>query len=519
MSAANLVAYMSDDSAQQESLTFSQVQPGTATAAQTIHVWNEKGSTLAETATEIVLSTLAKNPGDTDYNIEALAAAQRWIELRLVGVTGSGIVAQLTDWTPVGANRGLSLNAIPSNTARYVEVRAKVPPGLGAAQDIDIIVTIDWARPSRPVSEGVSEVYGDGVMLGLGDGTRSFIVSGGVLTESGTPDEFVNFTDLVWIHGGVLKVLLADAYELDANDSAAAALTAGNAYWGTLYLNESGDIEIEKSAQAASPLSVSTRPAVPAGGILLGYVQRDEDAAIANADIFQDAVTRGLFSFSSSGLVVMLGPGQAVVDNSKLRFDSTQTITLTASATCSIWLTSGGALDHTTDGSRPDTEPRALLLWEAVTDGSGVTSYKDKRRWIGGRIVPITMQFVSEVNLNDFSLIAHYPSNRPGQILPVNPVVADIDDDGTSAASGSWKFDIFKSIDGAAEATIFTSSGTTDRRSVIAWNDTTLRDTDAVPEVVDIEAYTRFRAKLVGEPGSITVGPAGARVTLLVMEA
>jgi hypothetical protein len=518
MSVTNLVFYDSADTAESDPLTFSNLETGTPSAAQTLHLWNAKGSAFAETGTEIRVSVLAKGPLDTDYSSDTLPAAQRWIEGRIVGQTGTGIAAQTTSWTPIGKNRYIKADPIPTNCARYFEFRVNAPPGIGTAYELNVVVTVDWARPAVPVSDGISETGGDGVCIGLGDGTASFLVSGGVLTETGTPDAFVNFTDIVYVHKGIHLVILADNYELTNLDGNAAALAAGEAYWATLYLDEDGTVKDTRSAKATSPLSTGTRPAVPAGGILLAYVQRDFDAAIANADIFQDAVYRGLFSSSSSGLVLTLGPGRAFVDNFLLDFQLPQTITLTASNTCSVWLTKNGSLEETLDGTRPSTEERALLLYVCTTDGSSITATANRRKWTGADIKPVQLQFISEVNNNDYSLYATWPSHRAGMLLPVAPVVADIDDVGTSAASASWKFDVFMSTDGGADTTLFTSSGTVDRRPVIAWNDTTLRDTDAVPEVVSISPYARLRAKLVAEPGSITVGPAGARVTLLVAE-
>ena len=520
MSSADLVFYESDDSDASGPLTFSNIQTGTATSAQTVHLWNAKGSALAETATQIRVTALARGPLDTDYSVDALASAQRWVQMRAVDETGTGIAVQETAWTAVGKNRYLALDPIPTNCARYLEIRLDVPPGIGSATDLDVVLAMEWDRPAVPVSDGFTELYGDGVQLGLNDGTQSFIVSGGVLTESGSPDDNVNYTDIVYVHKGKPYVLLADAFNIDDTDGDAATLAGGEAYWDTLYLDDTG-IQEAKGSKATSPLSAGTRPAVPEGGILLGYVQRDFDAAIATADIFQSTVYRGYFSLSTSNLTATIGPGRATVDNSLARFDQPTEVTLTdavASLGQHIWLRSDGGYEATSTSARPDDNPQALLLYRVTTSGGAVTATQDCRRWIGGRIVPVTMQWVSSVDDEDYSLVTHYANGRSGFLLPVAPVVADVDDLGTGGASGSFKFDVEMSDSGGAFTTIFTSSGTVDRRASIAYNSSTLRDVSAVPEGVEVPPYARFRGRCKEVPGSISVAPAGARVTVLVVE-
>jgi len=71
-----LAWYESDDSALAGTLSFSPSN-GTATAEQTVHLWNDKGGTVsADAATGVLVTALTRDDGSADgYSFEDDAAA------------------------------------------------------------------------------------------------------------------------------------------------------------------------------------------------------------------------------------------------------------------------------------------------------------------------------------------------------------------------------------------------------------------------------------------------------------
>jgi len=502
-------------------LTFDPVSGGVPTAWQTVRLYNAKGNAFAGTLRGISIYALTRDFGDTanGYQADHRAAVQSWLEVEFTGAVGGTAVAQATAITKVGSLRRIYCNEIPADSYRTVNVRLAPPPGAGTVH-VEVLLEVDYDRPAVPVSQGFAEAGLSGVELGYGDASVSYVAQGGACTASGPADNKVNVANVLWIYKGIPYSKLAHQVTLDGNDSAAAALAAGQAYWATLSLKD-GTVTTTKSVKGAAPLAESLKPAVPAGEAFLAYVHRDFDAAIATGDIRQEAFLRGLYDFTSSGLTGYLGTGSGLVDNLRIRHDFQSPVTLTASssgAACNrIWAVpseGNGGFEVTQSTTKP--QPLAELLYDVDTDGSGVTAVRDRRRFLP-EPTDIPLTFAAVLVLNNYSLMADLPRERRWFLIPVNPVRAFIDDDGTGAASGSHKFDVFRSVDGAAEATIYTSSGTNDQRPAIAYNEATLRDVDSLPEVLELSAYSQLRAKYVAQPGSISVLPAGARVHLLAV--
>ncbi|OHD17920.1 MAG: hypothetical protein A2Y38_13290 [Spirochaetes bacterium GWB1_59_5] len=512
MTAVTLTWLQSDDATPAGTLSFTSLIPGTPSAAQTVHLWNGQGDATVEDATELLLTALQRDPGETDWEQDGSLAALRWVEIRAVGQAGTGISAQTTPWTPVGRNRYLSLMAIPGDCTRYLEVRVNVPAGAGT-QDLEVLIRPYYAEPAQPIESGHYESGANGVRNGIGDTTFSALLSGGAITPNAPADDKVDIADLIWIHEGVPKAKLLHELTISNLDKNAAALVAGEAYWNTLSAGSGATITETKSAKGTAPLATSLREAVPDGELLVGYVHRDFDAAIAAGDIYQEDKLLGCYAYqSASGLVATLGPGHAIVDNTLIRHDRTQTATLTAASTNRIWLLPSGGLGITTTAAAPTD--RALLLWELVTDGSTVTSSVDRRLWLGPRLVPISFRWGATLAATQ-KQHAIWPEPRSGWIRALGGVVFGLDDQGSGTASGATTADLELSNAGAAFATVFTSQGTADRRPSIAYNASDPTDRDAVPEVYEIPAFARLRGEIDAIPGGGTA-PTGAKMMVLV---
>lgn len=491
--------------------------PGTPSAVQQFDVHNNRGGTGADTLSDIkiiVFALVNVSPGVDRYQASGHDAVdQRWVEVRRVaGINRSMTV---TDWTPLGASAWLEVPNLGNDEGAEHEVRVNPPPTADVA-DVSLQFVVGSSR-AESVGRGHSEASGDGVLTRGGDETVSEIIecSGNIAQNPGGADDKVQIPDLVWEHVGARYSLLTHLATLDGNDGASSALAAGQEYWCTLSAG-AGTITQTKSVKGVA-LSVTAQLPPPAGEILLGYVLRQFGAVINDADI-TNAWIVGRFGFSSSGLVATIGPGHALVDNRLVARtgDGGEPVSLTASSTNRIWLIPTGGLQATVTAARPT--PRAYLLWVAVTDGSAVTASTDFRSYIGrcrqDVVLTVDSLFRAAPGLavNDVSAPVYFGGNRDGLLMFPRPVALALDSSGTG--TGGTRVDIQYSEGGGAWTSLFTSSGTDDRRPYAASAAGTPVSTAAVPEVIVIKAGWRLRAKMIEVPG--TTVPAQAVITLAI---
>src|SRR5678815_597945 len=215
-------------------LTFDPVVNGTPSAWQTVRVYNAKGDPFAGEMRNISVGALARNYGDaTGYTATHRAAAESWVEAYFTGVVGGDAVAQVTSIKKIGATRRLYANAMPAASYREMKVRLNPPPGSGTWH-IEVELDVYFQEPSVPLSMGFAEAGLDAILLQYGDPDAAYIARGGDVTATGTPDAHVHVSDRVAVVGGVPVTTLAEDVTTTANDSAAAALASGEAYWITL---------------------------------------------------------------------------------------------------------------------------------------------------------------------------------------------------------------------------------------------------------------------------------------------
>jgi hypothetical protein len=260
---------------------------------------------------------------------------------------------------------------------------------------------------------------------------------------------------------------------------------------------------------------VTARVAAPTGELLLYYVEREEDATIEQADIYDGRVFGGFAATTSAAsLTPTISGGLALVGNQYVRHTGTNTVTLTASETNSVWVRPDGTFSVTIDGSRP--VERALLLWTLVTDGSGVTTETDCRTWIGRGLHTLWLGTAGTLAASDYSdLPTLYPGRRAGFLRPVGGVQIGLD--GTGTTSGSTKVDVEYSAAGGAWTSIWPSSGTVDLRPTVAYNATDPTSRSAPIETYSVAAGSRFRSKVIAIPGG--ADSSGLTVALLIEEA
>jgi len=499
MAAPDLVWYDDADVAVAETF-FVAPEGGTPTAATQFNLWNDKGSVLvSDTATEVRVTALSRDDGGTTWSAEDELAASGMIEARAVGSAGTGIVAQTTAWTPIGRGRFLYLNDIPIDCKREIEVRISAIAGIGSVAK-EVLVRATALGATEVLEQGHEESGAVGVVHGIGDGRFTALLEGGAITANGTPDDKVDITTIVYAHAGIPKSILGHEKTINGTDGAAAALTAGNAYWDTLSLGAAGTITETKSAQATAPLSTATRPAVPAGEIFLGYIEREFDATIESGDIYQDDKAYGWFNYESSGLNVTLHGGQFMADSKLTTWSRPTSLgALTASTTNYIWgiTTGNGSFTITTTSARPTD--RAFLLWALTTDGSGVTAAVRKMTFTGRPMVPVICDVAGTLTAST-NFYRNWPAIGKGYLMPLIGISASLG--GAGATSGSTIVDIATSEAGGAWTTIFTSSGTNDQRPTIAFAAGDPYDGGARPEVFTVPALGRLRFTVSAIPGT-----------------
>ncbi len=474
---------------------------GTPTAAQTTRVYNDWGGTaVADDATELRITALSRDAGGTTFTADHALAAGAYIEVRAVGSGGTGVLAQTTEWTPVGKGRYLYLRDLPSNCYRTIETRINAPAGYGTVA-VEVLLRAVAAAPAVALEDGHHESGAVGVCHGVGDGRFGALLEGGNLTATGTPDDDVHYDLTTWIAAGVPWTLVPGLVTLDNLDSAAAALAAGETYWCALTLASDGTITQTKSVKGTGPLAVSLRPTLPTGEPLLGYVERDFAATIATGDIYQEDRVYGWFAATTSGasLVASISGGWAMIDNRLVILTSPTSVTCTASDVTYVYLNPSGTFGSNITGIRPTD--RSLLLYEFTADGTGITATVDRRKYIGNRMIVMTFDDPGAVT-NGTSVYGSWPSGSRGYVLPLVGIVLALGVPGT--VSGSTIADVNQATAGTF-TTLFTSQGTSDQRPTLAFGASNYTDYGARPEVYQIDPWSRWRIDwdaVAGTPGT-----------------
>lgn len=503
MATAIPLFYEDDDSTPAATIDFGELTPGTPSDEYELHLFNAHDGEDVDDMDDIFVSAMAKYPGDTSYTYENPVSAMRMVQVRVSGVVGSEIEDQVSPVTPVGKGRWLSLLSIPKGCARKIFVSVLPAPGNGNQTAVSVKLTLRWAGPSIALEMGHYEAGAQGVLTGAADGGMTAILSGGVATESGTPDEFVTFSDTIGIYKGEKYAHLEDKEEFTDEDSASATLASGEAYPCTVSVKANGARTQTKGPKATAPLDPDSWPTVPAGEKLLAKIAVPFGLEIDQSLIDQDDLSYGFHSFSFDGLDATIHGGVALIDNF-LVSDQTRTIvTLDDDATQIVWRNGSGAFDKTSDGTRP-TE-RALPLFEATTASGVVTSFRDLRPWIGPRTEHIRFVFPDTLAADQYAY-AIYPHACDGSLRLANPVLAALDSVGTG--SGGTIFDVqYYDDDGLSWVSFFTSAelmvDPVDRRPAMSVGGVIATSVDAVPEVYPVRGFSRLRAKVVDVPSSI----------------
>lgn len=498
-----LQLYDSTDSSLNPTLSFTAVQNGTPSAAQTLHLWNDFGLVLsADDAEDVLIWALSSESGAGEHSAEHELAANRWIEVRAVGVTGTGIEAQTTAWTPIGKAATLSLRTIPANCARYLEVRINIPAGAGSrAGDVLILAT----------DGGIAQALGDGhyegssgVLAGLGDANVSQLLSGAVFSPSGPADDNVTVSTAIGVVSGYPFCLVEHQETFTDVDGDAATLAAGESYGATLSILLTAGVpsvtQTKGSKVTGSP-TPDDYPEVPDGELFIGHVEVPYGLAIDTGQLDQTTVKRGGYdlTYSASSLGVTVSGGRAICGNALLRSGLGTDLTLAASDETWIWVQPNGQIAQSLTDVAPTA--RSLALWKVTTDGSGVTAVVDLRTWTGPNVGVLPFQQRGTLAANDYTY-ATLPLGGPCYIFPLGGVVMGLGDEG--GTSGSTVGDLEWASDTATPTwtTLYTSSGSVDLRPTLAHDAGLMVAKGDAPEVLVLPGGAMVRWKVVSVPGT-----------------
>jgi hypothetical protein len=254
---------------------------------------------------------------------------------------------------------------------------------------------------------------------------------------------------------------------------------------------------VTSSAEVTGVAPDSDRPAVPAGDRLIGYVYVDDSAAIESGDIYQaDRIYGyGYSSVTAASLTATVGRLQLLIDDRVFRKTSTTSLTLNASVTQTIYALPGGSFEVVNSGSDP-SDTRAEPLWEHVTDGSGVTSTRDLRTFVGS-LRRLEFTFEGAMSTGD-QRVAAMPDG--GYFRLPRPIEAGAGDRG-GGTGADLRFNLYYSTDGgdAGSWTTLFTAGTAEMPTIDAADADGLT-IDSQPEVTVFPRDCLVKCEVDDEP-------------------
>lgn len=486
--AANLI--FTDDVGVEETSIELTTDPGVASTAVALRAFNDDGGGPVDEAPSPTMIFRQLNATNEAVLRGLRAIDERWLEVRALGTGSSGSTQPATGWERVGRGLWFEFDSLPSGEYHDLEIRY-FPPATAQGGKIQFLVDLEPGPLTIAHDAGTSETVRDGVMSGAGQ-TRfdELFVGGDVVENPAGADDDVQVPDLYFLHDAIFRAILEHLITLNNLDGSAVALAAGEAYQAVLSVGASSTVTVtkgDKDTIGAPPLI----PATPAGEIPLCVVLRDDTGIINDSDITQRSDVGG-FALGSTGLNLEIGPGRLHLDNGIMRRTIVDSVTLPSSSTSFVFALPGGGFTSNTTGLKP--ESRAYLLCEADTDGSNVTAIRDRRDRVGGEVLIYSLERDGTVAAGSFYL--QHGRERTAYIRMPRGIsfgVGDLEGGGGAHTQGQYKLEVFKSNGSGTFVTIFTSSGTDDRRPVVNWNDTGELvsydgpDGPALPDVVAVE--------------------------------
>ena len=473
---------------------------GTPTTEIERRLYNDNGGGAGSVDSgDFVLTAISRPAGVGDYTMDDELAAGGYIEVRLTGSGGTGMVNQTTGWVRLGRGRYLRVKGIVADGYRTIEQRVSVPLGVGILAKDYKLRLIEDSRAFL-LESGHTEGGAQGLRMGLGDASFTEILSGFQMSEAAVPDNTVEMVAGVGVYLGVPAAQLDETLTFNDEDSATDALASGEEYLALVTKDSDGATAITKSPKGTAPLSEANLPDTPDGHRVLGWVQVPFSAVITDAEIHQDGLVYGYAALVGSGLSPDVHPFEAIIGNALLIVPTKTPLSLTDDDVNYVWASPSGAVESNITGLQP--EDMSQLIWEVTLASGVITVIRDCRQPIYPNPVNVTL-YRQGTLAGAQVFYGVLPSAASAYLLPISGVVAAVGD--TGSVSGSTKFDVLATDRNDTFTTIYTSSGTQDERPDIAHDATEPVDTTSIPEVYFFHGHTRFRGLLVNVPGTASV--------------
>ena len=439
--------------------------PGSASVEFEERIWNGRASS-ADTATDVLLIPMAQHP----VTLEFVTFGVDLLERRgvQVQVTKKNSVDVTEEWRNVGTGAPLLLPDLPDG--EYHQYKARALPPAGASE-----VTTQWKfgiALLRRWSVGDPFIAEDGIHLGVGRGRTTGIYSRST-TIGTTGNATLSWPDYVGYYDGVPVVVLDNDETVPETDGDSATLATTESYIFLTVWTASGPA-IVKGSKAVGPTYPDDAPALPAGNRQLGWGEKFAAVDATAMTHTETDAEADFFHVSTSALnaTVARSVGPLLAEGSKIDTTTSGSATLTASSTNTVQYLTDGTGAVTTDGTL--AQEGAAILFDIVTDGSGETSRTDRRKWAGGHV----FEFFVDSPTGTTTVVRRNPYRRD---LLLRPWTDQLELDAVPGA-GNVKCDLFTKGSGA-RVTLFTSSGTDDRRPIVQSGDSQ-KWNEGLPEVL-----------------------------------
>ena len=474
---------------------------GTPTTPFERRLYNDNGGVLGSVDSgDFVITAVSRSTGVGDYTMDDELAASGWIEFRLTGSGGTGMVNQTTGWMKVGRGRFVRVKGIKAEGYRTIEQRLVIPIGSGIVAKEYKLRIIEDAR-AYMLQYGHTEGGAQGLRMGVGDASWTEILVGFEAAEAAVPDNTIEVARGISVFAGVPVPEMAEALTFSNLDSAAAALASGEEYLALVTIDGTGAKTVTKSAKGAAPLSEANLPDVPDGHREIFWAQVPFSAVITDAEIHMDRKVYGGAQLTGSGVSPTLHPFESLIGNALVLVPFGVELALTDDDTNYVWADPSGGVESNTTGLQP--EDMSCLFYEITLAAGVITEIIDCRPWLYPNPV--------EVRLDIHGVLSGSPvgygvlaTRSSAYLVPFVGVTAAVGDRG--GTSGLTKFDIEATDRNNSYASIYTDTSPDDLRPQIAYNAAEPVDRDSFPQVSFFHGGTRFKLSVPTAPGTASNG-------------
>jgi len=489
---------------------------GEESAVTTLDIWNDKNDTYIDTESSIdqFLKILLSSTGAPYVDTGVPLIDERWSVVRIIGtVTAAGFSTDGAGSSQaVGTNSEFSLPDLEPQTGVRVEFKVVAPAG-ATANALKIKLRTVGNVASAPLAKYVGLASGSGVLPGDRVAGLRAIVRGSVVTANDTATVTVSRGSMVY--DGAAVTFLQDSETFTLADGDAVNLGSNEAYNVTLSRTSAGAIVATKGPKAEAVLF----PAIPAGNVIVARltVESADGVAVtvAQSSVDQSEVLYHEFLVrDGGGLSVLVSPGEGITETGFRQPSSRETsVSIDASSTSRIWRLAAGSKVATLTDVPP--EYGADLLALVTADVSAVTSIVDARRFVHRALTTDRIELHYQAVLTGVGAPAHGLALAYAyDDFEIEEVELNLSNKDAGWTGGAIKVDVLTLAPGAAApfpaggaggTTIFTGSGTDDRRPSIAHNAASLRAVSVDHEVRRIVKGARLLLSVI----ATVTGPGG----------